>query len=377
MSKIEEWVGEYDVNYTNGFKTKYTISSDGKVSGTNLPNDGWKGGGILSLRTNKHEKCPAYPCAWLAGVHSKDKDEYMALKDGDLHINHYIKGKLCCTGLGKRIGESGGDKLIDVKVGASNKTLGGSKTVSLAVSCPTFLLDPSKKTNEQYPTAVKNTQDPNWGDRFKLDVKDKNLTVTRSDTDGWWGQDLILVAKDDGKGCGGGACKSRKEFISKTSGRCWCKTADGKNIDGRYSSSDSRRLAQGGWATSHQDLGKLNKNYGTSVQFTAGHEKCNEFCASQPECSSSDYENLPEMGCGCAAVESGPFKGRQYCGLEWWYGKDDYKSGGKDYGTGPWIKERSGCGKGCEKKEILGYVGCVESEAPPPPPPPPPNKEID
>ena len=109
MSKIEEWVGEYDVNYTNGFKTKYTISSDGKVSGTNLPNDGWKGGGILSLRTNKHEKCPAYPCAWLAGVHSKDKDEYMALKDGDLHINHYIKGKLCCTGLGKRI-SGGGDK---------------------------------------------------------------------------------------------------------------------------------------------------------------------------------------------------------------------------------------------------------------------------
>ena len=50
----------------------------------------------------------------------------------------------------------------------------------------------------------------------------------------------------------GGACKSRKEFISKTSGRCWCRTADGKNIDGRYSSSDSRRLAQGGWATSHQ-----------------------------------------------------------------------------------------------------------------------------
>ena len=117
MSKIEEWVGEYDVNYTNGFKTKYTISSDGKVSGTNLPNDGWKGGGILSLRTNKHEKCPAYPCAWLAGVHSKDKDEYMALKDGDLHINHYIKGKLCCTGLGKRIsgGGSGGDKESDVK----------------------------------------------------------------------------------------------------------------------------------------------------------------------------------------------------------------------------------------------------------------------
>merc|ERR1712216_687152 len=32
--------GKYAVSYTNGFKTTYTISSDGKVSGSGLPNGG-------------------------------------------------------------------------------------------------------------------------------------------------------------------------------------------------------------------------------------------------------------------------------------------------------------------------------------------------
>ena len=89
--------------------------------------------------------------------------------------------------------------LIDVKVGTGKS---GVNSVPLSVSCPSFLLDSKKKTNEQYPTAVKNAQNSGWGDRFKLEVKDKTLDVTRLDSAGaGWGQDLILVAKDDGKGC--------------------------------------------------------------------------------------------------------------------------------------------------------------------------------
>ena len=318
--------------------------------------------------------------------------------------------------------------LVDIKVGPSSKAIGKSKTVSLPVSCPSFLLDSTKPTNQQFPTAVKNTQDPNWGDSFKLDVKDKNLTVTRTDSDGWWGQDLVLVAKKDGKGCesledmvcvprpdqtfwnkgqgckgalsktacnsidpwrdyqknadhmksreiqsrqdsnggkdgvssrcmwktrksstcrskdgalgpngsGGdhtwskdgayyetcydtktrlgntiprkntyqcdygneqpicpeksGVCKSRKEYISKDSGRCWCSTEDGTNIDGRYGFGSDPKRYTGGWALSHTNLSRpslVSKGYGTSVQFTANAEKCKEFCASQPECSSA------------------------------------------------------------------------------------------
>lgn len=92
------------------------------------------------------------------------------------------------------------DDMLEIKVGPGSKG-NNSKTVSLPVSCPSFMLDSSKKTNQQYPHAVKNKQNPAWGDRFQLDVEDKKLTVKRLDTDGYWGQDLILLGKPDGKGC--------------------------------------------------------------------------------------------------------------------------------------------------------------------------------
>ena len=96
--------------------------------------------------------------------------------------------------------------LIDVKVGPSRgphgEWTGNTKIIKLPSSCPTFLLDPDIKTNQQYPKAVKNAQEGWWGDRFKLDVQDKTLKINRLDSlNNGWGQDLVLVAKNDGKGC--------------------------------------------------------------------------------------------------------------------------------------------------------------------------------
>ena len=104
------------------------------------------------------------------------------------------------------------EKMLEIKVGPGSKG-NNSKTVSLPVSCPSFMLDSSKKTNQQYPHAVKNKQNPAWGDRFQLDVEDKKLTVKRLDTDGYWGQDLILLASPDGKGCE--ETKQRKKAIEE------------------------------------------------------------------------------------------------------------------------------------------------------------------
>ena len=103
---MKDLCGEWDINYTNGFKTKYIITKDGKVKGTNpvLPNDGER---TMRLRDNPHAKCPGTPCYYLTGVHSKGKYEYLTLKNGELHINHY-NPNFCCTGIGKRIGECGG-----------------------------------------------------------------------------------------------------------------------------------------------------------------------------------------------------------------------------------------------------------------------------
>jgi chemotaxis protein histidine kinase CheA len=92
------------------------------------------------------------------------------------------------------------EKMLEIKVGPASKG-NKSKSVTLPVSCPSFMLDSAKKTNQQYPNAVKNKQNPAWGDRFQLDVEDKKLTVNRLDQEGYWGQDLILLAKPDGKGC--------------------------------------------------------------------------------------------------------------------------------------------------------------------------------
>jgi len=105
------------------------------------------------------------------------------------------------------VGAPGGvDNLIDVKVGPSRgpygEWTGNTKIIKLPSSCPTFLLDPDIKTNQQYPKAVKNAQNGGWGDRFKLDVQDKTLKINRLDSlNNGWGQDLVLVAKNDGKGC--------------------------------------------------------------------------------------------------------------------------------------------------------------------------------
>jgi len=45
------------------------------------------------------------------------------------------------------------------------------------------------------PTPV-NTQDPSWNDRFSVSVSGRNLTVKRLDSDGSWGQKLVLNASD-------------------------------------------------------------------------------------------------------------------------------------------------------------------------------------
>jgi len=101
--------------------------------------------------------------------------------------------------------------LIDVTVGKASDTSAGKKwdgqmkTVNLPVPCMSFSLDPNKKTNQQYPTSVKNEQNPGWGDRFQLDVQDRKLEIRRLDSpNNGWGQDLVLVGRDDGKGCSPG-----------------------------------------------------------------------------------------------------------------------------------------------------------------------------
>ena len=149
--------------------------------------------------------------------------------------------------------------LVDVKVGPSSQAIGKSKTVSLPVSCPSFLLDSTKPTNQQFPTAVKNTQDPNWGDTFKLDVKDKDLTVTRTDTDGWWGQDLVLVAKKDGKGCKPVVQPVEHDATftrgAETYGPEHTFTADGKTINSRHFITQGHCNPKGKDATNLEEQG--------------------------------------------------------------------------------------------------------------------------
>lgn len=60
----------------------------------------------------------------------------------------------------------------------------------------------SKKIKLPFPDMVvsptpANTQNSNWRDRFSTSVDERDLTVTRTDHRGGWGQDLILMAKPD------------------------------------------------------------------------------------------------------------------------------------------------------------------------------------
>ena len=94
-----------------------------------------------------------------------------------------------------------------------------------------------------------------------------------------------------------------KQHISSSSGRCWCKDPNGKNLDGRYNPGHSRRLS-GGWAASHKGLPDL---YGRSVQFTADGNACKEFCDYQPECASTLSTNAVTAGNTCLNVAKALF----------------------------------------------------------------------
>lgn len=88
--------GKYNVVYTNGFKTIYTITADGKVSGSGLPN-----AGAHTLSPSTSSKCPGQPCFLLNDVHIAGRDEYITrASDNKLIIKHYTRGRYLSTGTG-------------------------------------------------------------------------------------------------------------------------------------------------------------------------------------------------------------------------------------------------------------------------------------
>ena len=135
-NNLKDFCGEWDINYTNGFKTKYIITKDGKVKGTNpvLPNDGERTMRLLDPELGPSWLCPGHPCYYLKGVHSKGKFEYLTLKNGELHIRHY-NPNFCCTGIGKRIGECGMDKKSDYKIVKSGECPEGYEYIMDEAGC--------------------------------------------------------------------------------------------------------------------------------------------------------------------------------------------------------------------------------------------------
>ena len=84
-----------------------------------------------------------------------------------------------CTGTvfyGKKYNE--GDSM--------NITVGNSGSNSKTVTLP--------QQNMTVSSAPVNTQNPNWRDTFRTSVSGNKLTVTRSDSSGGWGQQLVLKA---------------------------------------------------------------------------------------------------------------------------------------------------------------------------------------
>ena len=103
------------------------------------------------------------------------------------------------------IGGTSGVSTYEIKVGSSNTN---TKTVTLPSSDLTVI-----------PTPI-NIQNPDWGNTFNVSVSGTQLSVTRTDQDIGWGQDLVFRAykstsgvREQNKACQGGIGPSYSYYI--------------------------------------------------------------------------------------------------------------------------------------------------------------------
>lgn len=168
---LREIVKEYDLelanlNFSDRFKKEYNIHVGGHNSANaktiTLPEEDMT---VSPIPTNTQN--PSWGDKFSVSVTGKTLSVTRIDSTGGWGQNLYLKG----TVIGK----------IPIYVGVSS-----SNTKKIKLPFSGMRVD---------PTPV-NTQDPSWNDRFSVSVSGRDLTVKRLDSDGGWGQKLVLNASD-------------------------------------------------------------------------------------------------------------------------------------------------------------------------------------
>ena len=161
-----------ELNNQNGtyWNTEENVTVSNRVDSAKIP--------FLTEPDISKEKC-LHSCA------SDDRCKYVLFSDsgnGECAANQCLKWT---KDAGSIIAATSKPEFYDIFVGNSNS---GSKTITLPASGMTV-----------YPTAI-NPQNPSWSDRFSVSVDGDQLTVTRTDQNIGWGQQLQLQGIKDSSG---------------------------------------------------------------------------------------------------------------------------------------------------------------------------------
>ena len=156
-----------------------------------------------------------------------------------------------------------------------------------------------------------NPQNPNWSDKFKTSIDGKKLTVTRSDQDSGWGQNLQLRgAKGSGKGflmenkaCAPGRGPAKTKYVYSGWSKPTWKDSNNMSFMGNPNTVDTTQWKELGHASSLAACKDMSitspKGPFGSVVFVASDSKC---YGGVPNATQENlkmdgvYSSIPPMG---------------------------------------------------------------------------------